>query len=206
MTLFQIVSSGIQEGIAHTMEVMVALGSLQRVGSFLSQNAWTESRRVLGEDISEKASYRPASDSDKGEYDAVIRFDKVRAKLGDDSDQTPEVTFHVPPNGLTVLVGPTGSGKSTLLRLATGDLKPSSGTVVISDADIAVCNQTPWIANLSIRDNIIGASPFNAERYGMALQACALEHDIREIAGGDQHLCGLNGQSLSGGQKVRVVS
>ncbi len=39
--------------------------------------------------------------------------------------------------GVTGLLGPNGAGKSTLLQLATGQLKPSQGTV-------QVLGQTPW--------------------------------------------------------------
>ena len=33
------------------------------------------------------------------------------------------------PAGVTGLLGPNGAGKSTLLQLATGQLRPSQGTV-----------------------------------------------------------------------------
>ena len=39
-----------------------------------------------------------------------------------------KLTLHVPP-GVTGLLGPNGAGKSTLLQLATGQLRPSQGTV-----------------------------------------------------------------------------
>lgn len=212
MTFFQIVSSGIQEGIAHAMEVMVAVGSLQRVGTFVGQNTWTDPRGRLGDDRknAEKVDMSTCSssrDESTDDSDTAVRFDKVSARLADDGDAiVTDVTFHVPLHGLTVIVGPTGSGKSTLLRLALGDLKPSSGAVHIREPLAAFCGQSPWIADISIRDNIVGTFPFNQERYKMALQTCALEHDLQEIADGDRHMCGLNGQSLSGGQKVRVVS
>ncbi|MBX9579917.1 MAG: ABC transporter ATP-binding protein [Gemmataceae bacterium] len=39
-----------------------------------------------------------------------------------------KLTLHIPP-GVTGLLGPNGAGKSTLLQLATGQLRPSQGTV-----------------------------------------------------------------------------
>jgi len=39
-----------------------------------------------------------------------------------------DVTCHVPP-GITALLGPNGAGKSTLLKLATGQLRPTTGSV-----------------------------------------------------------------------------
>src|SRR5580692_709766 len=35
------------------------------------------------------------------------------------------------PAGVTGLLGPNGAGKSTLLQLATGQLRPSQGTVLV---------------------------------------------------------------------------
>ncbi len=46
------------------------------------------------------------------------------------------VSFEVRP-GLTGLVGPNGAGKSTLIQLITGQLRPSSGSLL-------VLGQTPW--------------------------------------------------------------
>jgi ABC-2 type transport system ATP-binding protein len=40
------------------------------------------------------------------------------------------LTFRVPP-GVTGLLGPNGAGKSTLLQLATGQLRPSQGEVLV---------------------------------------------------------------------------
>ncbi len=38
------------------------------------------------------------------------------------------LTLRIPP-GITGLLGPNGAGKSTLLQLATGQLRPSQGSV-----------------------------------------------------------------------------
>ena len=44
------------------------------------------------------------------------------------------LTFQVLP-GVTGLLGPNGAGKSTLLQLATGQLRPSQGTVSVLGYD-----------------------------------------------------------------------
>src|SRR5215471_8373581 len=41
-----------------------------------------------------------------------------------------DVSCQIGP-GITALLGPNGAGKSTLLKLATGQLKPTTGTVTM---------------------------------------------------------------------------
>ncbi|KAF4502374.1 multidrug resistance [Fusarium agapanthi] len=207
MTLFNIVSSSIQDCTSHVMAIMVGLGSLQRIESFLSQHTWTDPRKSIRDaSISTDQSSVGGASEKKVLTDVAVKIQNVSAKWAEDGeDIIKDATFDVPAHGLTVIAGPTGSGKSTLLRVVLGDLAPSSGTVSVDDSQVAFCDQTPWIANISIKENIVGALPFYEERYRMALHACALDQDIEDLTDGDKHLCGLNGQSVSGGQKVRIA-
>jgi ABC-2 type transport system ATP-binding protein len=45
-----------------------------------------------------------------------------------------DVSFSLPP-GLTALLGPNGAGKSTLLKLITGQIRPTTGRVLVLGAD-----------------------------------------------------------------------
>ncbi|KAL7756907.1 hypothetical protein ACKLNR_013900 [Fusarium oxysporum f. sp. zingiberi] len=207
MTLFNIVSSSIQDCTSHVMAIMVGLGSLERIESFLNQHTWTDPRKSIRDaSISTDESSVGGTSEKKVLTDVAVKIQNVSAKWTEDGEAViKDATFDVPAHGLTVIAGPTGSGKSTLLRVVLGDLAPSSGTVSVDDSQVAFCDQTPWIANISIKENIVGALPFYEERYRMALHACALDQDIEDLTDGDKHLCGLNGQSVSGGQKVRIA-
>ncbi|EXL42709.1 hypothetical protein FOCG_15156 [Fusarium oxysporum f. sp. radicis-lycopersici 26381] len=207
MTLFNIVSSSIQDCTSHVMAIMVGLGSLQRIESFLNQHTWTDPRKSIRDaSISTDESSVGGTSEKKVLTGVAVKIQNVSAKWTEDGEAViKDATFDVPAHGLTVIAGPTGSGKSTLLRVVLGDLAPSSGTVSVDDSQVAFCDQTPWIANISIKENIVGALPFYEERYRMALHACALDQDIEDLTDGDKHLCGLNGQSVSGGQKVRIA-
>lgn len=200
------------------MQLMVAIGSLQRVQTFLNQHIWKDGRQHVGNESTDTIAMGSGSSSSadharekeasekRADRDVAVTLDKVTTKWGGESDVIArEISFNVPRNGLTVLFGPTGSGKSTLLRLMIGDNVPLSGTVSTVDQHVGFCDQPPWIANLSIRENIVGALPFDEKMYHKVLHTCALDRDIRELADGDQHICGLNGQSVSGGQKARIV-
>jgi putative ABC transport system ATP-binding protein len=47
------------------------------------------------------------------------------------------VTVGLPPGSFTAVMGPSGSGKSTFLNVAAGLDRPTSGTVVLGDTDLA---------------------------------------------------------------------
>ena len=226
LTLFHLVSAGIQDGAAQGMQIMVALGSLERVqSSLISQRVWKDGRRHVGHGRHESTDTISAGSKlstsstvvqthDRESVDNnnltdtkyAVTLDKVTTQWGDENDDmAKEISFRIPRDGLTVLYGPTGSGKSTLLKLITGENAPVSGKVSTVDRHIALCDQPPWIANLSIKDNIVGALPFDEKLYQTVLDTCALDRDIGELAEGEQHICGLNGGTISGGQKARIV-
>ena len=87
----------------------------------------------------------------------------------------------------------------------------------------AFVDQTPWVQNGTIQDNILGISSFEEAWYSQVIHACALEVDIanfprghgvliRAISSSDllTHLLtatpvGSAGISLSGGQKQRLA-
>ena len=61
------------------------------------------------------------------EQSSDIRLDNVRYCYGEVC-AVHGVSFSLPRNSLTVLVGPNGGGKSTLIKMMTGLMKPDAGT------------------------------------------------------------------------------
>jgi ABC-type multidrug transport system fused ATPase/permease subunit len=68
---------------------------------------------------------------------------------------------------------------------------------------ISFCAQSPWLENLSIKDNILFGSPMDQQRYDQVLECCALKPDLSILEDGDETEIGARGVSLSGGQKAR---
>lgn len=115
------------------------------------------------------------------------------------------LSFRIYPSSLTMLIGPVGCGKSTLLQAILGETTYTTGTILVNASQIAYCSQTPWLVNDTIRQNVLGASTFCADRYKQTIRACGLEKDIELFPDGDETFVGTQGVSLSGGQKQRLV-
>jgi ATP-binding cassette, subfamily C (CFTR/MRP), member 1 len=106
---------------------------------------------------------------------------------------------------LVLVVGPVGCGKSTLLKGLLRETPWSEGSVEMPPS-VAYCDQTPWMVNGTLRENIVMFSDEDEELYGTILRACALQADLNQFPEGDATIVGSRGRTLSGGQKQRVVS
>lgn len=107
---------------------------------------------------------------------------------------------------ISMFIGPVACGKSTLLRVFLREVNLTDGIVIVADGMISYCGETPWLQDMSIRDNIIGRGTYEESWYQSVVHACALDEDILQLAEGDKTMAGSGGGSLSGGQKQRVVS
>jgi ABC-type multidrug transport system fused ATPase/permease subunit len=115
-----------------------------------------------------------------------------------------KITLAIDRGSFTMVVGKVGSGKSLLLLSLLGELAVLDGQAKRSYPDASFCSQPPWLRNVSIRDNILGESAFEADWYSSVTWACGLDQDFHELSNGDATLVGTGGMSLSGGQKNRV--
>jgi ABC-type bacteriocin/lantibiotic exporter with double-glycine peptidase domain len=106
---------------------------------------------------------------------------------------------------LTVILGPVGCGKSTILKAILGEATIFNGSVWVSTKELAYCDQSPWVSNGSVRENIVSGTHFDAAWYNTVIHACALQVDLLQLSDGDATNVGSKGISLSGGQKQRLV-
>ncbi|KJZ71929.1 hypothetical protein HIM_08685 [Hirsutella minnesotensis 3608] len=116
-----------------------------------------------------------------------------------------DVNLALLSSSITMVVGPVGTGKSTLLKGILGEVNLVKGSVFVKDSSIAYCGQCPWLRNVSMRDNIVGHSDFDADWYHTVVEACLLDEDARQLAHGDETCVGSAGVNLSGGQRQRVA-
>ncbi len=62
----------------------------------------------------------------------VVDFEGVTKGFGDRL-LIDNLTFKLPPGGIVGVIGPNGAGKTTTFRMITGEDKPDSGSVTVSD-------------------------------------------------------------------------
>lgn len=147
---------------------------------------------------------QPASNTE-GDY--AIRFADATIAPRDDP-RMPRVfaiTLLLKEAEFIILSGATGCGKSLFLRSILGETKITAGKLFVTGGAKGYCGQALWIKNGSIKDNIVGFSPFDATWYESVIHACLLRQDIARLPGGDDYSVGSNGANLSGGQKQRLV-
>ncbi|KAE8374180.1 putative ABC transporter [Aspergillus bertholletiae] len=116
------------------------------------------------------------------------------------------INTHIPTSSLTMVVGPVGSGKSTFCKALLGEIPFSQGSVVTSTSPrhVGFCEQTAFLWNGTIRENIVGFTPFDRKRYDQVIEATSLRFDLATLSQGDQTNIGSDGVALSGGQKQRL--
>ncbi|KAF2108606.1 P-loop containing nucleoside triphosphate hydrolase protein [Lophiotrema nucula] len=137
--------------------------------------------------------------------EAVVSIENGTFGWTEEATILSHIDLQVRRSCLTLLVGPVASGKTTLLKSILGEVPHSSGAVALLESEIAYCDQTPWLTNASVKDNIVGLSRLDNGYYDKIVYSCDLEQDISTFPNGHDTLIGSKGISLSTGQKQRIA-
>ncbi|CAG7855058.1 Canalicular multispecific organic anion transporter 1 AltName: Full=ATP-binding cassette sub-family C member 2 [Serendipita indica DSM 11827] len=124
-------------------------------------------------------------------------------KEGKEIFKLKNINMHIAKGQFIGIVGKVGSGKSSLLNALIGEMRKTNGSVSFNGT-IAYTPQNPWLANATVRDNILFGNPYDEARFRDVVRACSLEPDFEMLPQGEQTEIGEKGINLSGGQKARV--
>lgn len=154
---------------------------------------------------------------DISNLDGYIEFKDVNFKYNS-KNLFYNLNFKIEPNKMTAIVGKSGEGKSTILKLINKSYEINNGTILIDDLNIndlsedtiknsiSIVSQSPYIFNLSIKDNIKLANHEATDEEITNVCKKAQIHDlIMEMPEGYDTIVGENGVILSGGQKQRIA-
>jgi len=127
------------------------------------------------------------------------------------------VSLEIQPGEFVAIVGPSGSGKSSLIRLLVGFDRPTTGSVLYDDQDLAsldtaavrrqcgVVLQHARPLRGSVLDNIRGAQQHSMAAVQAAVEMAGLADDIEAMPMGLHTVLSDGGSSLSGGQRQRLM-
>ena len=122
------------------------------------------------------------------------------------------------PGETVAIVGQSGCGKSTVLNLIVKLIEPQSGQILFDDMDIneldvdsvrsniTMVSQTPYLFNMSIRDNLLLVKKDADD--GLLEQACRdsdIHDEICKMHDGYDTILGEGGITISGGQRQRIA-
>ena len=128
------------------------------------------------------------------------------------------VSFTVNPDETVAFVGKTGSGKTTIFNLLCKMYEVDKGEILIDNinineldkdtirGNITVISQSPYIFNMSIKDNLKLVKPnlTNKEMKEVLKTACLYDF-VESLPNKYDTILGEGGVTLSGGQKQRLA-
>lgn len=146
-----------------------------------------------------------------------IEFKNVKFKYNS-NNLFNNLNFKINCNQMVAIVGKSGEGKSTILKLINKSYSTNDGEILIDNYNIntlseetiknniSIFSQSPYIFNLSIKENIKLANPQATDKEIEEVCKEAQLHDvIIEMQDGYDTIVGENGVILSGGQKQRLA-
>ena len=136
----------------------------------------------------------------------------------DDHKILKNLSFKIRANETVAFVGKSGSGKTTIFSLLCKMYDVDKGKILIDGIDISeldkdsirgnitIISQSPYIFNMSIRDNLrlVKGDLTDSEMKNVCRIAC-LDDFIRQLPDKYDTIIGEGGVNLSGGQKQRLA-
>jgi ABC-type multidrug transport system fused ATPase/permease subunit len=153
-------------------------------------------------------------------YEKMIEIKNVSfSYFNNENEVLQNINLKFNKNECVGIIGKNGSGKSTLLNLLSGLIKPTQGQIIIDNVYDLYSNRSKWteklsyvqqnifLLNSSIKENITllsGDSGVNHFQYNKVLNILKLEDYFKDLPDKLNTKVGIDGISLSGGQKQLI--
>lgn len=147
-----------------------------------------------------------------------IEFKNVSFGYKQSKNVLNNVTFTIKKNQTVAFIGKSGSGKSTITNLLVKFYEIDSGEILIDGHNlnnltknsirdnISLVSQSPYIFNLSIKENLKIVKPNLTDKEMIKVCQIAHIHDfITSLPQQYETIVGEGGVTLSGGQKQRLA-
>lgn len=212
----------IQGDLDIASSVVMIVASFQIFGPLETLTTSINSIRTLDTTIDRIEEISNFPMIDEGCQDIVLKnfdieFNHVSFSYDGENEVIKDVSFTIPQNTMTAVVGSSGSGKTTLARLIARFWDVQKGSIKIGGVDvkeitcdsllknISIVFQNVYLFNDTIAANIRYGKPdaTQAEVEAAAKKACC--HDfIMALPDGYDTVVGESGSHLSGGEKQRI--
>jgi ABC-type multidrug transport system fused ATPase/permease subunit len=129
-----------------------------------------------------------------------------------------DVTFTIPPGGMTAFVGPSGAGKTTVFSLIERFYEADSGRVRVDGVDvrewpiaqlraaIGYVEQDAPVLSGTLRENLLYGAPKSGEdELWQVLRTARLDGLVARLPEGVETQVGHRGMKLSGGERQRIA-
>jgi ATP-binding cassette subfamily B protein len=128
------------------------------------------------------------------------------------------VNLEIPADSVTAIVGVSGSGKTTLVKLLLAFYPPVEGEIRVGDTTLQSLSQQIWrrrcgvvmqdgyiFADTIARNISLGEEYVDPDRLLEAVKMANIKDFIESLPVGYNTKVGTGGQSLSGGEKQRIL-
>ncbi|WP_027119325.1 ABC transporter ATP-binding protein [[Mycoplasma] testudinis] len=182
--------SGTQGSIDSTVAVLTSFVLLARQANGEATNALrlignVEKMFVAAErslSILDNPDYIDEGKNKLTDIKGAITFENVHFGYQPAKPILKDISFHVPAQSVTAIVGPTGSGKTTIVNLLSRFYEINSGTIKIDNTDIRTVTQQSLCDNIAVvlQDSFLFSESIRQNiAYG---NKDATEADIKEAA------------------------
>lgn len=210
--------------IGALLSVSYILGQLsypiQSLISFLSEAQDADiARRRVNDIYLEKEEINQDSEGLPDNVDS-IEVDRVSFKYPGSFNHVvlDNISFNIPKNRITAIVGASGSGKSTLLKLLLSYYEPTNGSILVGSKNVSKMNSDLWREKCStvlqdghifagtIAENIaLGDANLDKDKVVSAAKVACIHSFISKLPMAYNTKVGSIGTQLSGGQKQRIL-